>query len=84
MALVNSDVELPELWLERLMLPILESDDVASSTPYTNCGTLVSFPKMGEDNSLFKDFTLAEIDENFRRSYRVTHHCLPASVFAWA
>lgn len=66
-ALVNSDVELPELWLERLMLPILESDDVASSTPYTNCGTLVSFPKMGEDNGLFKDFTLAEIDEEFQK-----------------
>lgn len=66
-ALVNSDVELPKLWLERLMFPILENDDVASSTPYTNCGTLVSFPKIGEDNSLFKNLSLAEIDDEFKK-----------------
>jgi GT2 family glycosyltransferase len=32
-ALVNSDIELPELWLERLMRPIIIDNSVASINP---------------------------------------------------
>ncbi|MSR94947.1 hypothetical protein FYJ34_12510 [Clostridiaceae bacterium 68-1-5] len=54
MALVNTDVELPNLWLERLMLPILQDEKVASATPYTTCGTICSFPEFGQDNRCFR------------------------------
>lgn len=64
-ALVNTDIELPELWLERLMLPIFQDTKVASSTPYTTCGTICSFPDFGKDNKLFLDLTMQEIDEEF-------------------
>lgn len=37
-------------WLERLMQPIFQHSNVASATPYTNCGTLCSFPEIGKDN----------------------------------
>lgn len=66
-ALVNTDVELPQQWLERLMLPILLDAKVASATPYTNCGTICSFPKYGQDNKLFLDLSLAEIDDEFKK-----------------
>lgn len=64
-ALLNTDIELPQLWLERLMYPIIFEENVASTTPFTNSGTLCSFPNFGEDNSLFQGLTLAQIDEGF-------------------
>ena len=65
--LLNSDVELPNLWLERLMLPILENENVASATPYTNCGIITSFPEIGQDNELIEGLSLNEIDEEFQK-----------------
>lgn len=67
-ALVNTDVEVPELWLERLMLPILEDDTIASTTPYTNAGTICSFPNLGEDNNeIFQELDLETIDNEFKK-----------------
>lgn len=65
-ALLNTDIELPEYWLERLMYPILFCKNVASSTPFTNCGTICSFPKFCEDNELFCGYSLKEIDNEFK------------------
>lgn len=64
-ALVNTDVELPDMWLERLMLPIFEDEKVASTTPYTTCGTICSFPDFGKDNKLFLDLNVDQIDAEF-------------------
>lgn len=64
-ALVNTDVELPEMWLERLMLPIFQNDKIASATPYTTCGTICSFPEMGKDNKLFLGLDVQQIDDEF-------------------
>lgn len=66
-ALVNTDVEVPNMWLERLMKPILENDSVASSTPYTNAGTICSFPELGADNTLYLDLDLETIDNEFKQ-----------------
>lgn len=66
-ALVNTDVELPEFWLERLMLPILKDEEVASSTPYTNSGTICSFPERGRDNRPFLGLDVQEIDSEFQK-----------------
>jgi glycosyltransferase involved in cell wall biosynthesis len=40
-------------------------DSIASSTPFTNSGTLCSFPITGKDNSLFLNLTYDEIDQVF-------------------
>lgn len=64
-ALVNTDVELPEQWLERLMLPIFQDEKVASTTPYTTCGTICSFPEFGKDNQLFLGLNVEQIDAEF-------------------
>ncbi|MDR2570119.1 MAG: glycosyltransferase [Oscillospiraceae bacterium] len=66
-ALLNTDIVLPPYWLERLMYPIINMKNVASSTPFTNCGTLCSFPKIGDDNPLFESLSCEEIDLVFRK-----------------
>lgn len=66
-ALVNTDVELPTGWLERLMAPIFEQEDVASTTPYSNSATIFSFPNMGENNLIYHGLSVEEVDEVFGR-----------------
>jgi len=78
-AIVNSDVELPKNWLERLMNPILQNDKVASSTPFTNSGTLCSFPNFGSDNALFLGMTVNEIDSAFQK-IKPTYTEMPTGV----
>ena len=65
--LLNTDTELPNLWLERLMYPILFKENVASVTPFTNAGTICSFPEICDDNELFENLSLGQIDESFSR-----------------
>lgn len=66
-ALVNTDVEVPDMWLERLMQPILENDMVASTTPYTNAGVICSFPKIGQDQKIFQGLSLEVVDNEFKK-----------------
>lgn len=66
-ALVNTDTELPEGWLERLMAPILQDDKVASSTPYTNSGTIFSFPDFCYNNRLYRNKSVEILDSYFRK-----------------
>ena len=66
-ALVNTDVEVPEEWLERLMLPIFAKENIATTTPFTTCGTICSFPNFCEDNVIFEGMPLWQIDDAFRQ-----------------
>lgn len=65
--LLNTDVAVPYQWLERLMTPIICQEKVATTTPFTTCGTLCSFPNFGKDNKLVGDLSLWQMDEPFRR-----------------
>lgn len=65
-ALVNTDTELPDHWLERLMAPILNDKKVGSSTPYTNSGTIFSFPNFCYNNSIYRGMSVEQIDEIFQ------------------
>ena len=64
---LNLDVVVPDNWLDRLMGPILTRNDVASTTPFTNSGTICSFPSMPEDNPIFDGLGIAEIDQWFSK-----------------
>ncbi len=65
--LLNTDVEVPVAWLERLMAPIRTDRTIASTTPFSNAATVCSFPFMGADNPPFADLDVERIDRWFRR-----------------
>lgn len=65
--LLNTDVVVPENWLERLVTPIICNEKIASATPYTNSGTICSFPNFGVNNEIFEGFSVNEIDEVFSK-----------------
>lgn len=78
-AIVNTDVELPGGWLERLMTPILLARDVASSTPFTNSGTICSFPNFAENNEIFWGGSVEWVDSGFR-DLQPDYYELPSGV----
>lgn len=78
--ILNTDVEVPPNWLERLMYPIWRRSDIASTTPFTNAGTICSFPRFLEDNHLFQGLPLAAIDEYFQRIRAEEYVSLPTGV----
>jgi len=66
MVILNSDVIVPPGWLYRLMKPIFDHpEEVASTTPFTNAGTICSFPDFLIDNDLPQNFDPVEIDNVF-------------------
>jgi GT2 family glycosyltransferase/glycosyltransferase involved in cell wall biosynthesis len=64
--ILNTDTEVPPGWLERLLFPIYQDESVASTTPFTNSGTICSFPDFNQDNGLFEGLEVAQIDHFFQ------------------
>jgi len=64
--LLNTDTEVPPFWIERLMYPIFEMKNIASTTPFTNAGTICSFPNYLEDNVIFENMSVEELDGYFQ------------------
>ena len=67
--ILNTDTEVPKFWLERLMYPIIKMENIASTTPFTNAGTIASFPLFLEDNKIFNNMGVNELDEVFSKIY---------------
>ena len=63
--ILNTDTEVPEHWLERLMKPIIDNNRVSTTTPFTNSGTIASFPNFLEDNSIFMNLSVDKLDSYF-------------------
>ncbi len=63
--ILNTDTEVPKFWLERLMHPIINIENIASTTPFTNAGTIASFPLFLEDNKIFNNMDVNSLDEVF-------------------
>ncbi len=64
--IVNTDIEVPPYWLERLMYPIVSMPNVATTTPFTNAGTICSFPNYLEDNEMVDGKSVEEVDAVFQ------------------
>lgn len=64
---VNTDIELPDKWLERLITPLYKDPSIASATPMTNSGTICSFPLIMQDNWLLPGLSTDEIDCAFQK-----------------
>jgi GT2 family glycosyltransferase len=78
--LLNTDTEVPSFWLERLMYPIIMMDNVATTTPFTNAGTICSFPNYLEDNSIFENLSVEEVDRYFKLVSSSTYIKIPTGV----
>jgi GT2 family glycosyltransferase len=66
--LLNQDTEVPPQWLERLMYPIVTNPStIASTTPFTNAGTICSFPNFLQDNPIFNNLKVIELDQFFQQ-----------------
>lgn len=63
--ILNTDVEVPHGWLERLMLPFETQSNIASTTPFTNSGTICSFPAWLDDNKLPFSLDCNAVDKVF-------------------
>lgn len=77
--LLNTDVILPKNWLERMIAPLLKHPDIASATPFTNAGTICSFPVQFRDNHLFAGLSVDEIDRQFS-IIAPQYPCVPTGV----
>ena len=65
--ILNSDTEVPEKWLSRMLRPFFLDTKLGSVTPFSNSATLCSFPESFKDNELYQGLSLSKIDEAFRR-----------------
>lgn len=63
--LLNTDVEVPPLWLERLIWPIVHRSGVATATPFTNAGTICSFPHFPEESDIIGNLSCSSVDWGF-------------------
>ncbi|RJG42739.1 glycosyltransferase [Motilimonas pumila] len=66
--LLNSDVEVANDWLERIQDVAYHADNIGSVTPFSNNATICSFPNFCEDNELFENLSVAEIDNLFSQN----------------
>lgn len=65
--ILNMDTVLPPRWLERLVAPFAGGVPIGSTTPFTNSGTICSFPSIFQDNPPFLGMSTTEIDQVFSR-----------------
>lgn len=63
--LLNSDTQVANHWLDRLVRCAYSDEKIATATPFSNNATICSFPKTCQDNALPGGFTVAEIDRIF-------------------
>lgn len=64
--LLNTDVIVPPLWLERMMAPLAADAKIASVTPFSNAATVCSFPEFCVDNPIYGGIDVDRIDQWFQ------------------
>ena len=74
---LSASVCLPKNWLERLIAPIVKDPTVASATPFTNSGSICSFPLASKMNTVFNHIDVDQVDRYFRE-IRSIYTTIPA------
>ncbi len=78
--LLNTDTEVSERFGNALINPILQNNKIASVTPFTNCGTICSFPNFILDNEIFLNLDVAKIDNSFAKLNPCINQEIPTGV----
>lgn len=76
---MNSDVVAPPGWLERLRSAAYYRSNIATATPLTNCGTIVSVPYRNRPVSI-EGMTVEEIDARIRENSLRLYPKIPTAV----
>ena len=77
--LLDTDVSLPNLWLERLVMPLVKDPTVASVSPFTNHGLVAGFPAPFRRNRFFESTEVDRMDEVFQE-VRSLYTTVPYSI----
>jgi GT2 family glycosyltransferase len=65
--LLNTDTEVPPMWLSRLAMQIVHNENISSVTPFSNSATICSFPNFCENNDLYKNLDCTTLDQYFKK-----------------
>lgn len=89
--LLNTDTEVPRDWIPKMITPFLENSKIATTTPFTNCGVIFSYPRFGVDQS--PEGNLEEINRAFdhvvsteyalNEVYSGTGYCMGINMACW-
>lgn len=89
--LLNTDTEVPHDWIPKMITPLMENSRIATTTPFTNCGVIFSYPRFGVDQSPKGD--LEEINRAFdhvvsteyalNEVYSGTGYCMGINMACW-
>lgn len=78
--LLNSDTEVPPAWLTRLQNCACSADDIATVTPFSNNGSICSYPSFCQSSELPEGFDLAAMDTLFAEANAGLIADLPTAV----
>ncbi len=78
---VNSDVVVPPAWLERLRAAAYFRSTIATATPLTNHGTILSVPYLNEPVPyLIEGMTTAQVDARIQEASLLLRPIIPSAV----
>jgi|GEM_PF-367102 len=79
--IVNSDVIVPPGWLTRLTVAAQSRSNIATATPFTNNGTILSIPYRNRPiGNLPKGMTTMQVDARIRESSLILRPLIPTAV----
>jgi GT2 family glycosyltransferase len=78
--LMNSDIEVHGDWADRLLACAYAADDIGTVTPFSNEGSICSYPYTSWWSGLPGGLTLPELDELFARANKGGQADLPTGV----
>lgn len=61
--ILNTDTEVPTYFASKILEPIFKNNNIASVTPFTNSGSICSFPVFLQDNPIFLGLDVQTIDD---------------------
>lgn len=78
--LLNSDTEVADGWLDRLVQHAYSADDVGTVTPFSNNATICSYPRLAESNELPPHETVVSLNKAFHAANAGQSVDLPTAI----